>query len=149
MTSITSNECIDYQTIIPQGHSKENMQIRKKIIKDFYAVWSAVNPTKTVFNISLQDFINVRFLSMQETSLIAALSYKSTLAVTYLTEILEKATLIDLVEPKSNNQNQKRFSEMIIMKYYREEIGIIKLTVGILKGSKKKIQYCITTIENG
>ena len=81
--------------------------------------------------------------------LLAALSYKSTLAVTFLSEILEKATVKERVKPKPNNQNQKRFSEMILMRYDKEEFGTIKLTVGVLKTSRQKIQYCITAIENG
>ena len=68
---------------IPQGQTREEMQIRKKFIKDFYAIRNAANLTKHVYN-ALQDFISVRFLSIQETSLHAALSYKSTMAVTYL-----------------------------------------------------------------
>jgi hypothetical protein len=136
------------EPIIPQGKNKEDLQIRKKFIKNFYAIWNTANPTKHVYNVNLQDFINVRFLSIQETSLVAALSYKSTLAVTYLTEILEKAVMKKRVKPKANNQNQKRFSEILIMEYNKQEFGKIKLTVGILKGSRQKIQYCITTIEN-
>jgi len=134
---------------IPRGKTREEMLIRKKFIKDFYAIWNAANPTKNVYNIDLRDFINVRFLSIQETSLLAALSYKSTLAVTYLTEILEKAKVEKRMNPKSNNKNQKRFSEMIVMKYDKKEFGKIKLTVGVLKGSGQKIQYCVTAIENG
>jgi hypothetical protein len=137
------------QPEIPQGQTKEEMQIRKKFIKDFYAIWNAANPTKHVYNMDLQDFISVRFLSIQETSLLAALSYKSTVAVTYLTEILEKATVKERVKPKPDNQNQKRFSEMILMRYDKKEFGTIKLTVGVLKSSRQKIQYCITAIENG
>ncbi|MCL2435447.1 MAG: hypothetical protein FWD09_04825 [Lentimicrobiaceae bacterium] len=148
MTPKMHEEGIDYQVIIPQGQTREDVQVRKKLIKDFYAVWNAANPTKCVFNINLQDFINVRFLSMQETSLIAALSYKSTFAVTCLTEILEKAVVRERTKPKPNNQNQKRFSEMIIMDYFKEELDNIKLTVGVLKGSKQKVQYCITAIKN-
>jgi hypothetical protein len=140
---------MNFQTEIPQGKTKEEMQIRKKIIKDFYAIWNAANPTKHVYNIDLQDFISVRFLSIQETSLLAALSYESTLAVTYLTEILEKATFEERVQPKLNNQNQKRFSEMLLMRYYKKDVGKIKLTIGVLKGSKQKIQHCITSIKNG
>ena len=87
-------------------------------------------------------------MSLQETSLIAALSYKSTLAVTYLTEVLENAKLEKRVKPKQDNQNQKRFSEMILMKYNKKDFGNIKLTIGVLKGSRQKIQYCITAIEN-
>jgi hypothetical protein len=93
MATKTYFETLIHQVRIPQGQTKEEMQTRKKIIKDFYAIWNAANPTKRIYNINLQDFICVRFLSIQETSLIAALSYKSTLAVTFLTEILEKATV--------------------------------------------------------
>jgi len=131
---------MDAKTEIPQGKTKEEMQIRKKFIKDFYAIWNATNPKKHVYNAVLKDFISIRFLSIQETSLLAALSYKSTLAVTYLTEILEKATVKERVKPKPNNQNQKRFSEMIIMEYDKKDFGRIKLTVGVLKGNRQKIQ---------
>ena len=140
---------MNIQPEIPQGQTKEEMQIRKKFIKNFYTIWNTENPTKHVYNSALQDFISIRFLSLHETSLIAALSYKSTLAVTYLTEILKKATIEKCVKPKVNNQNQKRFSEMILMKYDKKDFGKIKLTVGVLKGSRQKVQYCITAIENG
>jgi len=132
---------------IPQGRTIEEIQQREKIIKDFYAMWNAANPTKHIFNIALNDFIHVRFLSIQETARLSASSYKSTLAVTYLTEILEKATVEKRVKPKANNQNQKRFSEVIIMQYHKRTFGKIKLTVGVLRGSGQKIQYCITAIE--
>jgi hypothetical protein len=134
---------------IPQGKTKEEMNLRKKFIKNFYANWNAVNPTKHIYNIDLHDFITVRFLSIQETSLMAALSYKSTLAVTYLTEVLERAKVEQRVCPKPDSQNQKRFSEMILMQYDKKDFGRIKLTVGVLKGSRQNIQYCITAIENG
>jgi hypothetical protein len=132
---------------IPQGSSREDITRREKIIKDFYASWNAINPTKHVCNVALNDFIHVRFLSIQETAEHAAFTYKSTLAVTHLTEILEKATVIKRDTPKPNNQNQKRFSEIIIMQYNKRSFGKIKLTVGVLRGSRKKIQYCITAIE--
>ena len=135
------------QPEIPQGQLREDIQLREKIIKDFYAMWNAANPTKHIFNLVLNDFIHVRFLSIQETAEHAASTYKSTLAVTYLTEILEKATVVKRVKPKPNNQNQKRFSEMIIMQYNKREFGEIKLTVGVLRESRKNIQYCITAIE--
>ena len=134
--------------IIPEGTTKEDVKLRKKIIKDFYAVWNAANPTKQVFNSNLKEFINVRFLSIQETSLIAANKYSSTFALThYFTEILELAEEIRRTLPKKDNANQKRFVEMIVLEYKKKEIGTIKLTVGVLKGSKQHIQYCITAIE--
>ena len=138
---------MNIQPEIPQGQTRKEIEQRKKIIKDFYASWNALNPTKHIFNFELDDFIHVRFLSIQETAEHAAFTYKSTLAVTYLTEILEKATVVSRVKPKPNNQNQKRFSEIIIMQYNRMDFGKIKLTVGVLNGSRKNIQYCITAIE--
>jgi len=65
-------------------------------------------------------------LSIQETAEHAAFNYKSTLAVTYLTEILEKATVENRVRPKPNNQNQKRFSEIIIMQNSKQIKNIKK-----------------------
>jgi hypothetical protein len=135
---------------IPQGNSKEEMLLRKKIIKDFYAIWNAANPTKRIYNTSLNEFISVRYLSINETSKIASIRYLSTLALThYFTEILELAKVVKRTKPKQGNENQKRFSEIIILEYNKENIGVIKLTVGILKGSTQHIQYCITAIENG
>jgi len=133
---------------IPQGQTRDEIRQRTQFIKDFYASWNSINPTKHIFNVALNDFIHVRFLSIQETARYAATTYKSTLAVTFLTEILEKATIEKRVKPKENNQNQKRFSEIIVMHYNKQEFGSVKLTVGMLRGSKQNIQYCIMAIEN-
>jgi len=95
----------------------------------------------------LNDFIHIKFLSIQETVDQAAFTYKSTLAVTFLTEILENAKIEKRVKPKPNNQNQKRFSEVIIMQYNKRAFGKIKLIIGVLRGSRQKIQYCITATE--
>jgi hypothetical protein len=122
---------------IPQGWTKEDVQLREKIIKNFYANWNAVNPTKHIFNVALNAFIHIRFLSIQETARLAASDYKSTLAVTFLTEILEKAIVKERVKPKVNNQNQKRFLEVIIMQYDKPTFGKIKLVVGV--GSSVKV----------
>jgi len=132
---------------LPKDSSTEAKKERKNFIIDFYSQWIAVNSTKQIFNKSLNDFINVRFLSIQETSGHASHTYKSTVAVTYLTEILENAKYITRVKPKPENKNQQRFSEVIVMEYAKKIFGKIKLTVGVLKGSKQKVQYCITAIE--
>ena len=135
------------QTEIPQGRTKEEIQHREKFIKDFYANWNAANPEKRIFNTHLQSFIYVKFLSIQETAEKAARSYKSTLAVTYLTEILELSEVVFNTQPKEGNKKQSRFSEVIIMQYSKKNFGEIKLTVGVLRGSRQKVQYCITAIE--
>jgi hypothetical protein len=132
---------------IPQGRTKEEIQQREKIIKDFYAKWNATNPKKRVYNVNLQEFIYVKFLSIQETAEKAARSYKSTLAVTYLTEILELAKIKTYTKPKEGNKKQSRFAEIIIMQHNKANFGQIKLTIGVLRGSGEKIQYCITAIE--
>ena len=41
-----------------------------------------------------------------------------------------------------------RFSKIFTMYYEKPAFGRIKLTVGELRGSKQKVQYCITAIEN-
>ena len=135
-------------TEIPTGTTLEEIKARKKIIQDFYATWNAANPTKQVYNANLQEFINVRFLSIQETAMIAANKHSSTFAVThYFTEILELAKEVRRTPPKKDNANQKRFSEIVVLEYRKKEFGTVKLTVGVLKGSKQHIQYCITAIE--
>ena len=133
---------------IPTGTTPEDMKVRKKIIRDFYAAWNADNPTKQVYNANLKEFINVRYLSINETAEIASRRYISTFAVVhYFTEILEFAEEKRRTKPKPDNDNQKRFSEIIALEYSKKEFGTIKLTVGVLKGSKQHIQYCITAIE--
>ncbi|MDR1679738.1 MAG: hypothetical protein LBR81_08190 [Prevotellaceae bacterium] len=132
---------------IALGDTKEDKKQRKEFILAFYSQWIAINMTKQIFNKSLNDFINVRFLSLQETAGHASHTYKSTVAVTFLTEVLENAKHTASVKPKTENKNQQRFLEMIVMEYSKKIFGKIKLTVGVLKGSKQKVQYCITAIE--
>ena len=133
---------------IALGDTTEDRKARKNFITNFYVQWNISNTTKQIYNKHLKSFIEIRFLSLNETSRIASYRYKSTLAVTFLTEILENAKKVSTEKPKANNQNQKRFSEMIIMEYEKTNFCKIKLTVGVLRDSKLKIQYCITAIEN-
>ena len=137
-----------YSIEIPKGTTLEEVKARKIIIRDFYATWNSANPTKRVYNANLKEFIHIRFLSINETAEMASRRYKSTFAIThYFTEILELAEEKKRTKPKINNDNQKRFSEMIALEYSKKEFGTIKLTVGVLKSSQKHIQYCITAIE--
>ena len=76
---------------LPTGETKEDKKQRKRFIKDFYRLWESMNPEKKVFNKSLQNFINVKYISVDETTGQASHRYKSTLAVMFLTEILENA----------------------------------------------------------
>ena len=137
------------------GDTKEDKKQRKQFIIDFYGKWIISNPIKRLYNNSLKAFIEVRFLSLEETAGHASLNYKSTVAVTFLSEIIENAIVqtdkkgnILAEMPKPNVKNQARFSKIYIMDYDKANFGKIKLTVGELRGSGQKIQYCITAIEN-
>jgi hypothetical protein len=48
----------------------------------------------------------------------------------------------------SQKENQKGFEKIILMEYNKKDFGNIKLTVGVKRGTKEKIQYCVTAIEN-
>ena len=141
---------------IATGDTTEDKKQRKQFIVDCYGKWIIANPEKRIYNKSLMAFIEVRFLSVEETSGHASTSYKSTLAVTFLSEVLENAIVqkdkrgnLIADKPKPNVKNQARFSRFFVMEYKKANFGKIKLTVGELRGSGQKIQYCITAIENG
>jgi hypothetical protein len=135
---------------IATGDTTEDKKQRKRYIMDFYKMWEIQNPQKQVFNKSLKDFIKVKHISVKETTGQASHRYISTLAIVFLTEILENAeqkSLPQNINPQKDNQ--KGFEKIIVMEYYKKELGKIKLTVGVKRGTKEKVQYCITAIENG
>ena len=140
---------------IALGDTKEDKKQRKQFIVDFYGKWIIANPEKRLYNKSLKAFIEVRFLSVEETAGHASTTYQSTVAVTFLPEIIKNAVVqkdkkgnIIADTPKPNVKNQARFSKFFVMEYNKADFGKIKLTVGELRGSGQKIQYCITAIEN-
>lgn len=73
-------------------------------------------------------------------------SYKSTRALLHLDEVLEKASPIKRVPKKSDNKNQREFVYFLVMMYKHQEIGTIKLTVGVKK-NMNKIQYGISALK--
>ena len=125
--------------MIPKGNSREEVKIRERLIKDFYAGWIAKNPEKKVWNENLQDYILVKFLSINETAEKAARQYKSTMAVMRLSELLSKAWVITEVPVKRGTKYQKPFLKMLIM-----QLDNIRMIVGIQKSTGDKVQYCIT-----
>ena len=133
---------------IPIGDSREDIKGREQIISEVYKKWYEKNPSKAVYNESLKDYINVRFLSINETIHHASRSFLSTLAVLQLDLILRNAYQVGKpVAPKPDNKNQVDFSQMLIMECPLAGIGIAKLTVGVKKKTGMKIQYCITALE--
>lgn len=126
---------------IPQGNSREEVRLRDRIIKDFYAGWIAENPEKKMWNEDLQDYILVKYLSITETAEKAARQYESTLAVMRLSELLRKSKKVAEVPAKKGTKNQKPFLKMYIM-----QLDNIKMTVGFQKSTGDKVQYCITAL---
>lgn len=132
---------------IPIGTSKDDIKKREEIIYNFYDKWFEANPTKKVFNIHLKEYINVRYISVNETARHAAKQYLSTLAVLQLDSILAIAKQFGAQKPiKEGVKNQQKFSKMIDMRCSLAGIGNIKLIVGVKRQSKEKVQYCITAI---
>ena len=132
---------------IPFENSKENFKIREEIILQVYRCWTEENPDKRVYNRSLKDYINIRYLSITETKRHAAKSYTSTLALLQLDTILRYAVKVGKPKPtKRGSKNQDNFVQIQVMKYDLVGIGMVKMTVGIKK-SGEKIQYCITAIK--
>ena len=102
---------------IPAGTRKEDIKAREKIIKDFYAKWISEHPDKKIWNEDLQDYICVKYQSINETYNKAARRYESTLAVFRLTEVMEKAVFKEEKPTKPGDKNQKPYSKFLIMLY--------------------------------
>jgi hypothetical protein len=160
---IIKNECVFLQknfkskfimifdlSSIPKGSSKEDKKQRKIFIKAFYRHWAEENTSKKVFNKALNDFIHVKFISVDETSGQASHRYKSAVAITFLSEILENAVPLGKeIESNLSKENQKGFEKIRIVEYNKANFGKIKLVIGIKRSTKEKVQYCVTAIKNG
>lgn len=131
---------------IPQGNNKEDLKQREELISQVYRRWTEENPDKRVYNRSLKDYINIRYLSITETMRHAAKTYASTLAMLQLDTILRYSVCFGKPKPpKKGVKNQEIFAQMQEMRCELVGIGTVKLMVGI-KRSGEKIQYCITAI---
>lgn len=131
---------------VPTGTTKEEIKEREKIIQDFYLSWKIKNPSLKRFNLSLNEYVNIRSISIEETSQKAARNYLSTLAVLQLDFVLTNAKKISIENTKPYTKNQNSFEKMILMQCKLEQIGTVKLTVGVRRSNKEKVQYCITVI---
>ena len=136
-----------YQNEIPVGNSPEDVERRSVIIRDFYRQWKEQNPSQRKYNLSLGEYINIRMISITETSRHAAKRYNSTLAVLQLDAILTNAKKKSVSKTKQGSKNQNQFERMLIMEYDCVGIGIVKMTVGIKRRTYEKVQYCITALE--
>lgn len=133
---------------IPTGQTLDDIRKRQEIISQFFYHWKQSHPEKRIFNHSLDDFIHVRSISIEEAKEHAAKSWKSTKAIFILDEILEYAVKIAATPTKQGNKNQNKFEKMLIMSYQVKDIGLIKLTVGIMRSNKNKIQYGVSAVND-
>ena len=134
---------------IPTGGSTEDRRKRRDLIYSFYENWKQMNPEHKKYNLALKDDINIRAVSLDETAGQASLSYLSTLAVLQLDAILTNAWLVKDVPSKGDSKNQRSFERMLIMEYICIGVGRVKITVGVRRKDKMKVQYCITAIDAG
>ena len=132
---------------IPKGDSADDRRKRQMLIMSFYEDWKRLNPEQKKYNLTLKEDINIRNVSLVETAAQASLTYLSTLAVLQLDAILTNAWLVKKVPSKPNSKNQRPFESMLIMEYVCTGVGRVKMTVGVKRSDKKKVQYCITAID--
>ena len=104
-------------------NSIESIRVRERIIRDFYREWKEKNPSQRRYNLALKEYINIRMVSIVETSEHAAKTFLSTLAVLQLDAILSGAKKVAIKKVKEGNKNQKPFEAMMIMEYDLTFIG--------------------------
>ena len=54
--------------MIPEGHTLEDIKKKEQIIRDFYREWKREESISRKFNLSLKEYINIRMVSIVETS---------------------------------------------------------------------------------
>ena len=149
--SCISEQSDDYLEIrpedVPVGDSVEDRRTRSRLIRKFYFHWMARHEDRKVFNKTLNDYIHIKYISVNETAGHASLRYLSTLAVLQLDAILPNAVLKDSKPANTRTKNQKGFKRMLIMEYNCPAIGMVRLTVGQKASDDSKVQYCITAID--
>ena len=143
------DEVVVTEDDIPSGDSREEKRLRQKLIYEFYQNWKQRNPDQKKYNFALKEDINIRAVSLDETAAQASLTYLSTLAVLQLDAILTNAWLVKKVPSKPNSKNQRSFESILIMEYICPGVGRVKMTVGVKRSDKSKVQYCITAIDTG
>ena len=111
---------------IPKGNTREDIKIRRLIIKDFYYHWMQEHPEKKVWNKTLGTYINVSKDSVNEILGHAPRSFEATSAQIHLTKILSEAKYLEKRPPKFGDKNQKKFSKMLFLKWKSSRILVGK-----------------------
>lgn len=134
---------------IPLGQSKEEIKIRERIIRNFFNSFQKGCDDRRVFNQNLQSDILIRMISAIEAIEHSSKSYRSTKAVLEIEQVLKNARPVRRVAVKVGNNNQRPFAYMLVMVYELDNIGTIKLTVGVKKSSGERIEYGISALPEG
>lgn len=134
---------------IPKGTSYDDERIRKELIYSFIKKWKDEHEDSTIFNLDLSESVKINQVFLIEATAHASKSYLSTKAVFHFEEAIRKAVKIGISKPKPDNKNQKPFQDMLIMKYQSENLGTVKLTIGVRFKSHEKVQYGISVPPTG
>ncbi|MCQ2244542.1 MAG: hypothetical protein MJZ32_09840 [Bacteroidaceae bacterium] len=129
---------------IPMGETQEEKILRREIIHQYVQQWRAdheMNPR--VYNEDIKEYIKVNQVFLLESVTHSAHRYQSTKAVLHMEEVMAKATKVCVVKVKENS-NQKPFKEMLMMRYSSEDLGKVKMLVGVRKRTQEKVEYSIT-----
>jgi len=145
------------ENIVPENKSQEATQLRRQIIQDF---WEAIkvaipdNGERTIYNLALSENIHIVYRSYEEAHTHSAKSMESTKAFLRLVDVLTNARPVARVATKAGDANQKEYSHILIMTYEYEDLGRLKITLGIrrktsLEGLHEKDLYAITALQDG
>lgn len=143
------------QDIVPKESTQDAVNIRRQIIRDFWKELKDLQPDakdRKVHNLALDEDIYLVYRTYEEAHTHSAKSYESTEAFLRLEEVLMNARPVTRVSVKPNDSNQKDYLYMLIMTYEYEDLGRLKITVGIRRkqdaeGTHLKDAYAITALQ--
>lgn len=135
---------------IPMGNSQEEIHERRRVIHEYIQKWRAEHvENPRVYNNNLNEYIKINQVFLLESVSHAAMRYLSTKAVLRMGEIIKNAKEVGVTNKKEGTSNQKSFEKMIVMRYQSEDLGIVKMTVGVRNRTHEKVEYSITVPSQG
>lgn len=129
---------------IPMGETQEEKSLRREIIHQYVQQWRADHESNPrVYNEDIKEYIKVNQVFLLESVTHSAHRYQSTKAVLHMEEVMAKATKVCVVKAKDNS-NQRPFKEMLLMSYSSEDLGKVKMMVGVRRRTLEKVEYSMT-----
>jgi len=130
---------------IPVGDSQEDRRIRREKIHEYIQKWRAQHfDHPYLYNENLKENIKISQVFLLESVCHSSIRYQSTKAIMNMEEVIAKARKICEVPSKERNNNQKPFEKMIVLRYDSEELGTVKMVVGVRNRTHEKVEYSIT-----